>query len=236
MVSPRPATSAPRLGSPLPATSAPRLGSPPPHLRQDRARPRHICTKTGLAPSTSAPGLGLACIDCRNIVTSCGAATPQITRESSFAFADTAKMSLCHAYNTCPQGPTARPPGAMPTSRWPELCAALTAAAAAVAARAYTTNNVQQTTGDIGGRRAARPPAPARQRQELDCTRMRVSAVGYAVSAASRRCTHTHERTHAPHRQAGTHRTRTHTPRTQARTRAHKANAWRHACPRGRTA
>jgi hypothetical protein len=38
--------------------SAPGLGSPPLHLHQDWARPCHICTRTGLAPSTSAPGQG----------------------------------------------------------------------------------------------------------------------------------------------------------------------------------
>ena len=33
-------------------------GPPPPHLHRDWARPRHICTGTGPAPATSAPGLG----------------------------------------------------------------------------------------------------------------------------------------------------------------------------------
>ncbi len=40
------------------AASASGLGPPLPHLHQDRARPRHICTGTG--PATSAPGLGSA--------------------------------------------------------------------------------------------------------------------------------------------------------------------------------
>jgi hypothetical protein len=43
---------------PAPATSALGLGSPPLHLRQDWARPCHICAGTGLTPATSAPGLG----------------------------------------------------------------------------------------------------------------------------------------------------------------------------------
>ena len=43
---------------PLP-TSAPESGSPRPHLHRDRAHPGHICTGTGLAAATSAPGLGL---------------------------------------------------------------------------------------------------------------------------------------------------------------------------------
>jgi hypothetical protein len=39
------------------ATSAPGLGSTLPHLRQDWARPCHICARTELDPATSAPGL-----------------------------------------------------------------------------------------------------------------------------------------------------------------------------------
>jgi len=39
---------------PTPATSALGLGSPPLHLRQDWARPCHICARTGPAPATSA--------------------------------------------------------------------------------------------------------------------------------------------------------------------------------------
>jgi hypothetical protein len=42
------------------STSAPGLGSPRPHLHRDSALPCHICTATGLAPATSAPGTRLA--------------------------------------------------------------------------------------------------------------------------------------------------------------------------------
>ena len=38
------------------ATSAPGLGLSRPHLHRDWAHPSHICTGTGLAPPTSAPG------------------------------------------------------------------------------------------------------------------------------------------------------------------------------------
>jgi hypothetical protein len=38
-----------------------RLGSPRPHLRRDWAHPAHICAGTGLAPLTSALGLGHIC-------------------------------------------------------------------------------------------------------------------------------------------------------------------------------
>ena len=45
-----------------PSTSMPHLhrgwAHPMPHLRRDWARPVHICTETGLAPVTSAPGQG----------------------------------------------------------------------------------------------------------------------------------------------------------------------------------
>ena len=45
------------------ATSAPGLGSPRPHLHRDWAHPCHICTRTGPAPATSAPGLvGRRCV------------------------------------------------------------------------------------------------------------------------------------------------------------------------------
>jgi hypothetical protein len=46
-----------RAGSELTlVTSAPGLGSPLPHLHRDWARRSHICTRTGLAAPTSAPG------------------------------------------------------------------------------------------------------------------------------------------------------------------------------------
>jgi hypothetical protein len=39
--------------------TAPRLVSPRPHLRQEGARPTHICARTGPTSLTPAPGLGL---------------------------------------------------------------------------------------------------------------------------------------------------------------------------------
>jgi hypothetical protein len=39
-------------------TRCPGPDSPLPHLHQDWAHPSHICTRTGLTPPTSAPGLG----------------------------------------------------------------------------------------------------------------------------------------------------------------------------------
>jgi len=45
------------LGSPLPHLHRD-WAHPLPHVHRDRARPCHICTGTGLAPATSAPGLG----------------------------------------------------------------------------------------------------------------------------------------------------------------------------------
>ena len=41
-----------------PPSSTPGLGSPLPRLQRDWAHPFHICTATGLTPSTSAPRLG----------------------------------------------------------------------------------------------------------------------------------------------------------------------------------
>jgi hypothetical protein len=63
----KPSSVSPGLGQPLPhlrwdwarpPISAPGLGSLLPHLHRDWAHSFHICTGTGLTPSTSAPGLG----------------------------------------------------------------------------------------------------------------------------------------------------------------------------------
>ncbi len=59
LLQPMAAASAPGLGSPRPHLRLDSRGSALPHLRRDWAHPCHICTGTGRAPATSAPGLGL---------------------------------------------------------------------------------------------------------------------------------------------------------------------------------
>jgi hypothetical protein len=49
------------IGPLVPVRAEPPLGSPLPHLRRDSACPSYICcTRTGLTPPPSAPGLGAA--------------------------------------------------------------------------------------------------------------------------------------------------------------------------------